>query len=181
MKIIREFILRLADGNVQPAVLQSRWRAKEVTGMPVMSVAKFEHFFRIAGSLDVEKNDLKRYHDFVNQKLYDLLLIGQATAKANARDIIEVRDLPITKGLQESIHGFRRIDEEIELGPILEYFSAQPPLDLSLSEDTQARLPQIIGGLSVALARTFKIIDPGMKRPQTPEWEMVFKIFGQLL
>ena len=55
--------------------------------MPVISVAKFERFFRVAASLDVDKNDLKRYSDFVNQKLYDLLLISQAAAKANNRDI----------------------------------------------------------------------------------------------
>jgi hypothetical protein len=51
----------------------------------VMSVAKFERFFRIVAGLDVDKQDLKRYTDFINQKLYDLLLRGQAAAKANAR------------------------------------------------------------------------------------------------
>jgi hypothetical protein len=153
----------------------------KVTGMPVMGIARFEHFFRTAGSVDVDKNDLKRYHDFVNQKLYDLILIGQAAAKANARDIIEPRDLPITKGLQESMHSFRRIDEEIELRPILAELAARPPLSLALSEETQARLPLVVGGLSVALARTFKIIDPGVRRPMMREWERAFQIFDLLL
>jgi hypothetical protein len=71
--------------------------------MPVMSVARFERFFRIAAGLDVDKKDLKRYSDFVNQKTHDLLIRGKATAKANGRDIIEPFDLPITKGLQERI------------------------------------------------------------------------------
>lgn len=128
--------------------------------MPVSGVSKFEHFFRAAASLDADKNDLKRYQDFVNDKLYDLLLIGQARAKANGRDIIETWDLPITKGLQESIHAFRGIDAEIEFRPILEYMAARPPLDTALSERTEVSLPEIVGGLSVALARTFKIIDP---------------------
>ena len=75
--------------------------------MPVMSIAKFERFFRAAAGLDVDKNDLKRYSGFVNDKVYDLLLIGQATAKANNRDILEPWDLPVTKGLQESMHRFR--------------------------------------------------------------------------
>jgi hypothetical protein len=39
----------------------------------VMSVAKFERFFRIAAGLNVDKQDLKRYSDFINQKVYDLL------------------------------------------------------------------------------------------------------------
>ena len=76
--------------------------------MTVIGVSRFERFFRAAASLDVDKNDLKRYSDFVDGKLYDLLLVAQAAAKANDRDIVELWDLPITKGLQESIHRFRR-------------------------------------------------------------------------
>jgi hypothetical protein len=83
--------------------------------MPVMGFTKFERFFRAAGGVTVDRDDIKRYLDFVNDALYDLLLIGQATAKANARDIIEPWDLPVTKGLQESTHAFERLEEEIEL------------------------------------------------------------------
>jgi hypothetical protein len=70
--------------------------------MPVMGFTKFERFFRAAGGVSVDRDDIKRYLDFVNDAIYDLLLVGQATAKANARDIIEPWDLPVTKGLQES-------------------------------------------------------------------------------
>lgn len=94
--------------------------------MTVMSIARFERFFRAAAGLDVDKNDLKRYSEFVDAKLYDLLIVAQATAKANGRDIIQTSDLPITKGLQESIHHFRRIDQEVELKPILEQLAAHP-------------------------------------------------------
>lgn len=147
----------------------------------VMGVAKFERFFRIAAALDVDKQDLKRYSEFVNHKLHDLLIRGEAAAKANGRDIIEPFDLPITKGLQESIHAFTEFDEDIELKPILDHLSARPPLDLAYSVETEARLPAIVGGLSVALARTFKIIGPDLKNPQTEHWEKAFKIFDLLL
>jgi hypothetical protein len=149
--------------------------------MSAMSIAKSERFFRVAAGLDVDKSDLKRYSDFVNQKIYDLLLRGQATAQANGRDIIEPFDVPITKGLQERIHDFRNIDEEIELKPILDYMVRRPPLDLTYSEETEAQLPDIVGGLSVALARTFKIIDPDLKNPQTRQWKRAFSIFDLLL
>jgi hypothetical protein len=149
--------------------------------MPVMGVARFERFFRAAAGLDVDKDDLKRYGDFVDQKVYDLLVVGQAAAKANGRDLVQPSDLPITKGLQESIHDFDDIDEEIELQPILDQLAALPPLDLSFSEEVQARLPAIVGGLSVALARTFRIIDPGLKNPRTEQWERAFRLFNLLL
>jgi len=146
-----------------------------------MGVAKFERFFRIAARLDVDKQDLKRYSEFINHKIYDLLLRGEAAAKANGRDIIEPFDLPITKGLQESIHVFREIDEKIELQPILDYLTARPPLDRAYSAATEAELPAVAGGLSVALARAFKIIDPDLKNPDTQDWKRCFEIFDLLL
>ena len=149
--------------------------------MALMGISRFERFFRAAASLDVDKDDLRRYNDFVNRKVYDLLLIGQGTAKANSRDIIEPWDLPITKGLQESVHEFKRMDEEVELRPILEQLANLPPLDLAYSEETEARLPGIVGGLSLGLARAFMIIDPKVKNPQTEHWERVFQIFDLLL
>jgi uncharacterized protein DUF1931 len=147
----------------------------------VMGVARFERFFRVAAGLDVDKQDLKRYSDFINHKIYDLLIRGVASAKANGRDIIEPFDLPITKGLQECMHAFREIDEDIELQPILDRLTARPPLDLAFSDKTEARLSAIAGGLSVALARSFNIIDPDQKHPHGEHWERSIRVFDLLL
>lgn len=149
--------------------------------MPVMGVAKFERFFRSAAGLDVDKDDLRRYDGFVERKVHDLLLIGQAAARANLRDVIEPWDLPVTKGLQESIHEFQRLDEEIELQPLLDDLVAIGPIDLALGVETEARLPKIAGGLSVALARTFRIIEPERRNPASEQWERAFRIFDLLL
>jgi hypothetical protein len=46
---------------------------------------QIERFFCAAAGLDVDKEDLKRYYNFVDQKVADLLLIAQHTAKANDR------------------------------------------------------------------------------------------------
>jgi hypothetical protein len=149
--------------------------------MPVMGVSKFEHFFRTVASLDVDKDDLKRYGDFINHKIRDLLVVGVAAAEANGRDIMQPSDLPITKGLQQTIHEFEQLELEIELQPILEQLATYPPLDVSLSLETEARLPFIAGGLGVALARTFKIIDPAVKNPQSEHWERASRAFDLLL
>ena len=147
----------------------------------VKGIAKLERLFRVAAQLDVDKNDLQRYTDFVNQKIHDLLLRGEAAAKANGRDIIQPHDLPITKGLQECIHEFRRISQDIDLQPLLERLAARPPLDMGVSDETDAELPRIFGGVSVALARTFNIIEPDLKNPQTRHWEQAMGIFNLLL
>jgi histone H3/H4 len=147
----------------------------------VMNVPTFERFFRTAADLDVDASDVKRYDDFVNEQIYDLLIIAQAHAKANGRDVIEPQDLPVTKGLQECIHRFRKLDQDIGLEPILEHLAARPQLDLALSEETQAELPEIAGGVSLALACAFPILDPNMRNPQTAQWERAFQLFDLLL
>jgi hypothetical protein len=149
--------------------------------MNVISMAKFKRFFRETASLDVDKEDLRRYDDFVNDKIYDLLLRGQANAKANLRDVIQPQDLPITKGLQERIESFRTIDQEIALAPMLDQLTKRPPLDLVYSDETEAELPRIAGGLSVALAHTFKILYPELKNPHAVEWERARKVFDELI
>jgi hypothetical protein len=65
--------------------------------------------------------------------------------------------------------------------PILDHLTARPPLDLDFSEETEAELYVVGGGLSIALARTFKIIDPDLKNPQARHWERSFQIFDLLL
>ena len=42
-------------------------------------------------------------------------------------------------------------------------------------------LPAVVGGLSVALARTFTIIDPELKNPRTWQWERAVRVFELLL
>jgi hypothetical protein len=151
--------------------------------MAVMNIPKIEHFFRSAASLDVDKEDLRRYDEFVNHKIYDLLLLGQAHAKANDRDIIQPHDLPITKGLQESIHSYRALNDEdkLDMPPVLEQMVKLPVLDMDYSDETRAKLPEVAGGLSVALARSFKIMNPDLKNPMSEDWDKAFKIFDQLL
>ena len=149
--------------------------------MTVIGVPRFERFFREVADLDVDKSDVKRYDDFVHRKLYDLLLVAEAVAKANRRDVIEPRDLPITKGLQERIHEFRRTDETIELRPILDDLATRPQLDLEVADETEARLPEIAGGLSVALGKSFALIDPNVRNPGTEQWDRAFRLFDLLL
>jgi hypothetical protein len=142
---------------------------------------QIEHFFRAAASLNIDKDDIKRYYAFVDQKVVDLLLMAQHTAKANDRITIEPRDLPITKGLQESIHAFEALDLDIGLERILKEAVPEPQTDLPYSEETEARLPAVVGGLSLAFARTFKLIDPQIKHLATEQWDRAFQIFDLLL
>jgi hypothetical protein len=77
--------------------------------------------------------------------------------------------------------GSRACRREIELKPLLERLAKHPPLDLDVAEETEQRLPGIAGGLKVALARAFKLIDTKLKNPHTEHWERVTRVFDLLL
>jgi hypothetical protein len=149
--------------------------------MDLMGIPQFKQFFRQAASLDIDKDDLRRFNDFVGDRTYKLLVRAEAAAKANGRDIIEPQDLPITKGLQECMHAYRKIDQAVELAPILARLTQLPPLDLDYSEETRERLPQVSGGLGVALARCFRLLDDEIKNPQTTQWDKAEQVFELLL
>jgi hypothetical protein len=147
----------------------------------LMKVAEFEKLFRLAAGLDVDKNDLRRLSDFLRNKIHNLLVVAERNAKYNGRDIIFEPDLPITKGLQETIREFRQMDVALELKPVLDALAALPPLDLTVSEDVERLLPEIAGALVVAYARVLKELDPALKNPQTQHHERAERVFNLLL
>jgi hypothetical protein len=146
-----------------------------------MGFRKFERLFRAAAEVRVDRDDIRSYLDFVQDVIYDLLITAQATAKANSRDVIVPADLPVTKGLQECVHEFERIEEEIELRPLLDNLAARPPLDMDLSAEAEARLPLLYGGITVALAKMFKIVDAELQAVHRREWERAFRLFRLLI
>ncbi|WP_300014967.1 DUF1931 family protein [Pseudonocardia sp.] len=145
-----------------------------------MNVATFQRFFREAASLHVDKSDLKRFTEFVDKQAYDVAIVARDTARWNGRDVVEPPDLPLTKGLQECMREFTRLDDELTLLPALEQLTPRPP-DVAFSEEAESRMLTFVGGLSVALARTFRVIDPRLANPRTEHWEQAFKIFDLLV
>ncbi len=126
-----------------------------------MSLVGFHHLeklFRKGASLDIKKGHAKEITEYIEQKLYDLLLMGQKSAKYNGRDIIWKYDLPITKGLEESIQSFKKLEQEIELEDILKRLATYPPL-IELEIELEKSLPEIVGGLVLVLAKTIKSLD----------------------
>ena len=145
------------------------------------TIHRLEKLFRRTGDLTLDKSDTQRLENFVRRKIADLILRGEANAKANSRVVVEPWDLPITKGLQETIHRFRLMNAELQLTDYLAGMAGLPPSDLAIGDETQARLSEIAGGLCLSLAETFKIIDPDLKNPTTQDWERAYRVFDLLL
>ena len=149
--------------------------------MVVATVHRLEQLFRRAAGLDLDKTDFGRLEDFIRRKVEHLLVRGEANAKANSRDVVQLWDLPITKGLQETIHSFRMMNAELQLTDYLTGLIRLPPLDLAISDETEARLFEIAGALCIALAKTFKITNEDLKNPMTEDWERAYRLFDLLL
>ncbi len=127
--------------------------------MAVVGFTKLEALFRKAASIDIKKGHAKEITDLVEQKLVDLLIAGERNANMNGRDVILEADLPITKGLQETIIHFKKLEEAIDVKEILDFLTTVPPLKYPLSADLEAKLPEITGALMVVMAKIIKEID----------------------
>ena len=144
-------------------------------------IPEVQRFFRVAGDVHVDKDDVKRYREFVDEKVDDLAIAGRDAARWNGRDVIAPQDLPITKGLQEQMRVFGRLEEAGELRRLLRDSLRRPPDDVTFAEETEDVLVEVFGGISLALARSFRILDPQVRNPSTEHWDRAFDLFRLLL
>jgi hypothetical protein len=149
--------------------------------MPVAGALRIKDLFHAAAGVTIDLDDVKRYQDFVYDKLNDLLLMGVVSAKDNGRDVIRRSDLPITKGLQERMREFDKLADQIAVESVMEQLATYPPLDAAVGEDAEERLPSVVGGLTVALARCFVVLEPERKNPGTEQWDKAIELFDLLL
>ena len=72
------------------------------------AITRFQRLFQVAACLHIDKTDIKRCEDFIDRRIHDLLLRGEANA--SGAFIIEPQNLPITEGLQKNIHAGARLE-----------------------------------------------------------------------
>lgn len=145
------------------------------SGVPV-----FERFFRSVAQLKVDRNDVQRFRDFVDEMVDDMAITGRNSARANGRDVIAPMDLPITKGLQERMREFDKLEEAADIRALLAEVVRRPPADVTFSEEAEATLPELFGGLGIAIARAFRTVDPEVVNPSTDHWDRVTDLFRQV-
>jgi Domain of unknown function (DUF1931) len=142
------------------------------SGIPV-----FERFFRSIGSIKIDKNDVRRFREFVDGQVDNIAIAGRDSARWNGRDVVVPQDLPITAGVQERMREFDKLEEAAEIRELLRQQLRRPPATVTFAEDTEQLLPELFGGLAVALARSFRVIDPTVSHPSTEHWNRVFTLF----
>jgi uncharacterized protein DUF1931 len=147
----------------------------------VMGYTRLKEFLRRSAGVDIDKSDVERLTDLVGRKLNDLLVIGVRNASYNDRDIVMEPDLPLTKGILEHMQRFHRYEESIDLKPVLDHLATYPPLERTLSLEVEAMLPDLVGTLAMLAGQAMKIIDPGVKNPDSDMWERVLRLMDLML
>jgi hypothetical protein len=75
---------------------------------------------------------------------------------------------------------FDKLDEASDIRTVLAQAVRRPPADVTFSEDTEQLLPELFGGLSIAIARAFRTLDPDAVNPATEHWDRVTDLFRQV-
>ncbi len=123
--------------------------------MAVAGAHKIEALFKKAVDLQISKEKVKEISDIVDQKFHDLLLVGEANAKYNGRDVIWFSDLPLTKAFRESMRHFEELEEALALDDVLEHIKTLPPLYV-LETELEQKADKIVGTLIYILAKITK-------------------------
>jgi Domain of unknown function (DUF1931) len=142
------------------------------SGIPV-----FQRFFRSVAGIKIDKNDVRRFREFIDEEIDDIAISGRNSATWNGRDVVVAQDLPITKGVQERMREFDKLEEAQEIRELLRQVVRQPPADVTFADETEDLLPELFGGLSIALARSFRVVDPTESHPSPEHWNRAFTLF----
>jgi len=147
----------------------------------VFGANRLEEFVLRVSDVELDKGDLERLSSFVNDKLHELLLVGVRHAGYNNRDLIMAADLPITKGLQESMQDFELYEEELEIESILDQLATYPMMDREPSQEVIDMLPSLVGTLIMVTTQLMTVVDPGVENPGGETWERVTETMDLLV
>jgi len=146
----------------------------------VVGFKKIEAVFKKAASLELDKSKADRIIDIVEKKFHDLLLVAVEKTGYNGRDVIQPADMPLTRGFEESIREFKKLEEEVDLKDVLLYLEQIPPLKYPISKELEEVLPEYIGALMLIVARVLKQLG-AHKKPSVEDIEKAERILDLTL
>jgi len=147
----------------------------------IFGAQRLEQLVWRVSELELDKSDLERLSDLASEKLHDLLLSGVRHASYNNRDLIMEPDLPLTKGLRESMQDFQLYEEELEIEPVLEELATYPQMERKPSQEVIDMLPDLVGTLIMVTAQLMTIVDPGISNPDAETWDRVTETMELLI
>ncbi len=151
----------------------------------VVGLPRLEALYRRFCGLDLDKSKAAEILEIAEKKLSDLFEVAAERARAEGREVIKWRDLPITKGLAETMRRYEREREEyndprLDLGPILEYL--RPSFGgLDVDEEVREKLPTLAATVLLLIGYIIKHVDPGVRKPSKTDIERARRILDLTL
>ncbi len=151
----------------------------------IVGYSRLESLYRAFLGLDLDKSKAEMIIDVSSKKLEDLFRVGMERAYVRGSDVVEYYDLPITKGLQETIKWYRRErekhnDPRLELGPIVDYLMDRVK-GLVIGETVRDNLQDLTAAVLLLIGRVIKYVDPGTRKPSKEAIERAARILDLTL
>ncbi len=151
----------------------------------VVGLSRLEALYKTFVGLDLDKTKAQMILDTASRKLADLFIVAQQRAYARGSDTVELIDLPITKGLENTINEYKRErerlnDPKLDLGPILDYLAESIP-GILIGESVREELQDITAAVLLLTGRVIKTIDPKARKPSKEDIERARQILDLTL
>lgn len=147
----------------------------------VMGFPKLKQLMRRVASLDIDKSKAEILLEIIEKKFRDLIEVAERNARDNGREIIYMRDLPLTKGFLRSMEERKKLllTAEVDLSPILAVVAEVTPF--TVSDELRENLQDIVGALVYIVGNTIKLVEPDSRRPSKEAIERASKILDLTL
>ena len=151
----------------------------------IIGLSRLEALYKTFTGLDLDKGRAEAILDIATGKLEDLFTVGLERAYARGSDVVELIDLPITKGLQRTIEEYRRErerlnDPRLDLAPILDYLVGRIS-GLVIGYSVRSELQDLTAAILLLAGRIIKTIDPKTRKPSKNDIEKARKILDLTL
>ena len=146
----------------------------------VMGFPKLKQLMRRVASIDIDKSKAEVILDIIERKFRDLIEVAEKNARENGREIIYMRDLPLTKGFLNSMEERKKLllTAEVDLSPILAVVAEVTPY--TVSDELRENLQDIVGSLIYIIGRSIRLLEAS-RRPSKETLEKVEKLLDLTL
>jgi hypothetical protein len=125
------------------------------------------HDFIAGGTgLDLDHDQVMQIAGMAGQKLSDLFEIAAETAAANGRGLILRHDLPLTRGLLQTLEDVAVLSKDIDIEPIYLFLRTSTGLRAGVDDVVQADLPRLMGALLILSGRIIALLEPTTMPPK---------------
>ena len=125
------------------------------------------HEFIAGGTgLDLDQDQVTQIARMAERKLSDLFEMAEETAAANGRGLILRHDLPLTKGLLQTLEDVTVLSKDIEFEPIYLFLRTSTGLRAGVDDMVLADLPRLFAALLILSGRIIAVLEPTTMLPQ---------------